>query len=70
MSVDCCKTDPHLTKSTTAYDKAKILNHLELFVSNEQLAMHTPVMKTSTSIASNNENTKIWKHQRVHMLQT
>ena len=53
-----------------AYDKAKILHHLELLVSNEQLVMHTPAMKTSTSIASNDENTKIWKHQRVHMLQT
>ena len=52
------------------YDKAKILHHIELLVSNEQLAMHTPAMKTSTSIASNDENTKIWKHQRVHMLQT
>ena len=39
-----------------AYDKAKILHHLELLVSNEQLAMHTSAMKTSASIASNNEN--------------
>ncbi len=39
-----------------AYNKAKIFHHLELLVSNEQLAMHTPAMKTSTSIASNNEN--------------
>ena len=53
-----------------AYDNVKILHHLELLVSNEQLVMHTPAMKTSTSIASNNENTNIWKHQRVHMLQT
>ena len=39
-----------------AYDKAKILHHIELLVSNEQLGMHTPAMETSTSIASNNEN--------------
>ena len=39
-----------------AFDKAKILHHIELLVSNEQLAMHTPAMKTSASIASNNEN--------------
>ena len=39
-----------------AYDKAKILHHLELLVSNEQLVMHTPAMETSTSVASNNEN--------------
>ena len=38
------------------YDKAKILHHLELLVRNEPLVMHTPAMKTSTSIASNNEN--------------
>ena len=53
-----------------AYDKAKILHHLELLFSNEQLAMHTPAMKTSTSIASNNENTNVWKLFRVHMHQT
>ena len=53
-----------------AHDKAKILHDLELLVGNEQLAMHPPAMKTSTSIASNNKNTKIWKHQRVHMIQT
>ena len=52
-----------------AYDKAKILHHLEPLFSNEQLAMHTPAMKTSKSIASNNEYTNIWKHQRVHILQ-
>ena len=40
-----------------AYDKGKILHHIELLVSNnEQLAMHNPAMKTSTSAASNNEN--------------
>ena len=39
-----------------AYDKAKILHHLELLVSNEQLVLHTQAMETSTSIASNNEN--------------
>ncbi len=39
-----------------AYDKAKILHHIELLVSNEQLGMHTPAMETSTSIPSNNEN--------------
>ena len=27
-----------------AYDKAKILHHLELLVSNEQLVTHTPAM--------------------------
>ena len=53
-----------------AYDKAKILHRHELLVSDEQLAMHTPAMKTSTSIASNNENAKRLKHQRLHMLQT
>ena len=37
-------------------DKAKILHHLELLVSNEQLVTHTPAMETSTSVASNNEN--------------
>ena len=52
-----------------AYDKVKILHHLELLVSNEQLVMHTTAMKTSTSIASNNENTNMWKHRRVHMRQ-
>ena len=40
-----------------AYDKAKILHHLELLVSNEQLVTHTPAMETSTSVASNNEKT-------------
>ena len=39
-----------------AYDKANILHHLELFVSNEQLVTHTPAIETSTSVASNNEN--------------
>ena len=39
-----------------AYNKSKILHHLELLVSNEQLVTHTPAMETSTSIASNNEN--------------
>ncbi len=39
-----------------AYDKAKILHHIELLVSNEQLGMHTQAMETYTSIASNNEN--------------
>ena len=39
-----------------AYDKSKILHHLELLVSNEQLVTHTPAMETSTSVASNNEN--------------
>ena len=39
-----------------AYDKAKILHHLELLGSNEQLVTHTPAMETSTSVASNNEN--------------
>ena len=39
-----------------AYDKAKILHHIELLVSNEQLGMHTQDMETYTSIASNNEN--------------
>ena len=39
-----------------AYDKAKILHHLELLVSNGQLVTHTPVMETSTSVAPNNEN--------------
>ena len=39
------------------YDKAKkILHHLELLVSNEQLVTHTPAMETSTSVAPNNEN--------------
>ena len=37
------------------YDKAKILHHLELLVSNEQLAMHT-AKETSTSIAPDNDN--------------
>ena len=37
-----------------AYDKAKILHHLELLVSNEQLVTHTPAKETSTSVASNN----------------
>ena len=38
--------------------KAKILHHIELLVSNEQLGMHTQAMETSTSrpIASNSEN--------------
>ena len=39
-----------------AYNKAKVLHHIELLVSNEQLGMHTQAMETSTSIASNNEN--------------
>ena len=39
-----------------AYDKAKILHHLELLVSNGQLVTHTPAMETSTSVAPNNEN--------------
>ena len=39
-----------------AYDKAKILHHVEFLVSNEQLVMNTPAMETSTSIASNNGN--------------
>ena len=39
-----------------AYDKAKILHHLEFLLSNEQLARHTAEMETSMSIASNNEN--------------
>ena len=39
-----------------AYDKAKILHHLELLVSNEQLVTLTPAMETSTSVAPNNEN--------------
>ena len=46
-----------------AYDKSKILHHLELLVSNEQLVTHTPAMETSTSVvetstsvASNNKN--------------
>ena len=39
-----------------AYDKAKILHHLELLVSNEQLVTHTPAMETSTSVACNKEN--------------
>ena len=38
------------------YDKAKILHHIELLVSNEQIGLHTQAMETSTSIASNNEN--------------
>ena len=37
-----------------AYDKAKILHHLEFLIGNEQLVMHTPAMETSTSIASIN----------------
>ena len=41
-----------------AYDKAKILHHLELSVSTEQLVTHTPAMETPTSVASNNENGK------------
>ena len=39
-----------------AYDKAKILHHIELLVSNEQQVRHTPAMETSTSVTSNNEN--------------
>ena len=39
-----------------AYDNAKILHHLELLVSNEQLVTHIPARETSTSVASNNEN--------------
>ena len=39
-----------------AYDKAKILHHMQLLVSNEQLVTQTPAMETSTSVASNNEN--------------
>ena len=39
-----------------AYDKAKILRHLELVVSNEQQVRQTPAMETSTSVTSNNEN--------------
>ena len=39
-----------------AYDKAKILNHLEFLGSNEQLVTHIPAMETPTSVASNNGN--------------
>ena len=39
-----------------AYDKAKILHHMQLLFSNEQLVTQTPAMETSTSVASNNEN--------------
>ena len=39
-----------------AYDKAQILHHLELLVSNGQLVTHTPAMETSTSVAPNIEN--------------
>ena len=42
-----------------AYEKAKILHHLEFVVSNEQLVKHTPEMKTSTRIASINDNDNI-----------
>ena len=38
-----------------AYDKAKILYHIDLLASNAQLVMHTQVMETTTSVASNNE---------------
>ena len=39
-----------------AYDKYKILHHLQLLVSSEQMVTHTPARETSTSVASNNEN--------------
>ena len=39
-----------------AYDKAKILHHLELLVSNEQQVRHTPAIETSTRVTSDNEN--------------
>ena len=42
--------------SLVGFDKAKIVHHLELLVSNEQLIMHTPAKEPSTGIASNNEN--------------
>ena len=38
------------------YDKAKILQHIQFLVFNEQLVIHTSAMETSTSIASNNES--------------
>ena len=38
------------------YNQEQILHHLEVLVSNEQLVMRTPAVKTSTSIASDNEN--------------
>ncbi len=53
-----------------AYDKAKILHHLELLVSNEQQVRHTPAMETSTSVPLTTKTDKKWKHQRLHMLQT
>lgn len=39
-----------------AYDKAKILHHLELLVNNEQLVMHTPAIETSTTNDFDNKN--------------
>ena len=54
-----------------AYDKAKILHHLELLVSNEQLVVHNPAMETPTSIASSNENgQEMEASERLHTLQT
>ena len=46
-----------------AYDKSKILHHLELLVSNEQLVTHTPAMETSTRHLTT-KTAKKWKHQR------
>ena len=48
-------------------NKTNIVHHLEFWVSNEQLVMYTPAMKTSTSIASNNENGQV---AEITMLQT
>ena len=54
-----------------AYDKAKILHHLEFLVSNEQQVRHTPAMETSTSVTSNNENGQGMEASEIlHMLQT
>ncbi len=39
-----------------AYDKAKMLHHLELLVNNEQLVVHTPALETSTTKACDNNN--------------
>ena len=39
-----------------AYDNAKMLHHLQLLVSNEQLVTHTPAMETATRVAFTNEN--------------
>ena len=44
-----------------AYEKAKLLHHLEFLVSNEQLVKHTPEMETPTCIAFNNDNDNICK---------